>query len=162
MLIDGVLCRDDEELTAQRIASSVHCHLSFGHRFQQRTLGARSRAIDLIHQQNFRKDGALAKFKFVGTLIEDIETRDIARKQIGRALASRKSAADSGCERLCQCRFSKPRLVLQQQMSVCQKADKHQFDNVCLASQCKSSSRSRSLDREARSAVKKQRVRPQS
>ena len=135
MLIHRILCRDDKELIAQRIPPRVHRHLPFGHRFEQRTLSTRCRAVNFVSQQNIGEDRAFAELKFVTALIENVETRNIAGKQIGRALTASESATNSRRQRFCERGLSEPRLVFEQQMTVGQKTNQNELNDVRLASQ---------------------------
>ncbi len=57
LVLDRVLGRDDEERLRERVADTVDAHLAFLHRLEQRGLGLRRRAIDLVGQDEVGEDG---------------------------------------------------------------------------------------------------------
>ena len=56
--IDRVLRGEDGEPGGQRAARAVAGHLALFHAFEQRGLGARRHAVDLVHQQQVGKNRA--------------------------------------------------------------------------------------------------------
>jgi hypothetical protein len=51
-IFDGILGRHHEKGPWQRAGHAVGCHLPLAHRLQQRRLGARRGAVDLVGQKN--------------------------------------------------------------------------------------------------------------
>ena len=70
--------------SAARLA--VDRDLPLGHRLEQRALGARHGAVDLVDEQDVREDRARLERESALPLVVDRETRHVARLQVGRAL----------------------------------------------------------------------------
>ena len=51
VMIGRILCRDHHEGLFQRIGTAVYCHLPLIHRFQQRRLRLRGRAVNFVREQ---------------------------------------------------------------------------------------------------------------
>ena len=130
---DRVLCRDHKESLVEWIRLVVDGHLSFGHRFEQSTLGPRRGAIDLVRQQHIRKHRTTTKFELVCLLVEHVEAGDVCRQQVGCALDAREMAPDRVGDSLGQRRLSQSRQVVEQQVPASQQAGQDAFDNVVLA-----------------------------
>jgi hypothetical protein len=60
--------------------------LALGHRLEQRRLGLRHRAVDLVHEHDVREQRAAPELEVPGLLVVDSKTNNVARLQIGRAL----------------------------------------------------------------------------
>ena len=124
--LDGVLGGEDGEVGRQRIADSVDGGLALFHGLQQRGLGARRHAVDLIHQQQLGEERPLVHAE-VGELgVEDVGADDVGGHQVrvalhpaeadvqhaghaldgqrfghaGHAFDQRVSSAENGCQRL--------------------------------------------------------------
>src|SRR5207248_258003 len=61
----------------ERVGFAVNRRLSLFHRFQQRGLRLRRRAIDFVGEQDVREDRAFAKTEIGGGDVEDVRTRDV-------------------------------------------------------------------------------------
>jgi hypothetical protein len=84
--LDGVLGGEDGEVGRQRIADSVDGGLALFHGLQQRGLGARRHAVDLIHQQQFGKERAMMHSEIGEFGVKDVGADDVCRHQVGVAL----------------------------------------------------------------------------
>ncbi len=96
----------------------------------------RRRAIDFVGQQHVRKDGARQEFKLPDFLVEDVEPRNVAGKQVGRALHPRKAAVHRVSEGLGERRLPQAGQIVKQQMAARQEAGEHQLRHLLLADQC--------------------------
>src|SRR5579859_1520951 len=77
---------------------SLDGNLSFFHCFQQRGLGARRGAVDLVGQYDLSQQGAGTKLKLAFLLVIKRNARNIRRKQIGCEL----NALERTAKRFCQ------------------------------------------------------------
>ena len=73
--------------------STVTCR--FGHRLEQRRLRARHRAVDLVDEDDVREDRAGPELELARLLVEDRQTGDVGRLEVGRALDAREASAPS-------------------------------------------------------------------
>ena len=89
------------ELRDWGAGQTIDRDLSFTHTFQKSRLGPRRGPIDLVSKQDVGEDRTTSKFKFSRLLIEDIESRDIARQQIRRALDAGKPSRNCFRDGLC-------------------------------------------------------------
>ena len=95
---------------------AIDRHARFRHRLQESGLGAGGGAVDFVGQQNLREYRAGTEDKFVRLLIEDGRPRDVAGKQIGRALHPLESATDTASQSAGQHGLGDPGNVLQKDM----------------------------------------------
>jgi hypothetical protein len=58
LVLDRVLRSEHRERRIERMRHAVDRHLSLGHCLEQRRLGLRGRAIDLVGEQDLREHGA--------------------------------------------------------------------------------------------------------
>ena len=93
-VFDRVLGGENQEGPVQGIGGAVHGHLAFFHRFEQRRLGLRCGAIDLVGEGDLGKDGAGTELKFLSLLIVDRDAGDIAGQHVGRELDAAEAAAN--------------------------------------------------------------------
>ena len=90
LLLDRILGRQDEERVGQGIGSAPGRHVPLLHGLQERGLGLRGRAIDLVGQDDVGEDRpgderevASARLRVV---LEDVGARDVRGHQVGREL----------------------------------------------------------------------------
>ena len=84
LVFDGVLGGDDQEGVGKPACHAVDAHLRFLHRFEQRGLGLRGRAVDLVGHQEVGEHRALSEHE-LGTA-EDERAREVGRKEVRREL----------------------------------------------------------------------------
>ena len=93
LLLDRVLGRENEERLLEPLGHALDRHLLLGHRFEQRRLRLRHRAVDLVDEQHVCEDRARAELELARPLVEDRQAGDVGRLQIGRALDARERCA---------------------------------------------------------------------
>jgi hypothetical protein len=110
---------------------------TFLHRFQQRRLGLRRRAVDLVGQQHLGEHGALleAEHALARGLVffEDLGADDIRGHQVGRELHAPELHVGGLGQRLHQQGLAQARHAFDQRVAAGQQAGDQQFDHVLLA-----------------------------
>jgi hypothetical protein len=86
LILDGVVRREQEERMGELSGDAVRGDLPLGHRLEQRGLGLRSRAVDLVDEDHVREDRPGAELEVARLLVEDREPRHVGRLEVGRAL----------------------------------------------------------------------------
>ena len=71
LVLDRVLRGDDDERLGQRMRRALDRHLPLLHRLEQRGLGLRRRAVDLVGEQQVREDRAFAEAERAFARLED-------------------------------------------------------------------------------------------
>ena len=99
LLLDRVLGREDEEGLGQRPRDPVDRHLLLGHRLEQRRLGLRHRAVDLVDEDDVREHRPGSELEVALLLVEDGEAGDVRRLQVWRALDARVAWRRPRCRR---------------------------------------------------------------
>ena len=97
LVLDGVLGREQQEGAWDGARGAVDGHLSLGHRLEERGLGLRHRAVDLVDEDDVGEDRARAELEVPDALVVDRQAGDIGRLEIRRALDAR---ADRALDRL--------------------------------------------------------------
>ena len=102
--LDRVLRREHEERLLERIGPAGRGDVILLHRFEQRGLGLRRRAVDLVGQDDLREDGALHEAEAAAALalVEDLGAGDVRRHQVGRELDALEVEIEDLGERLDQ------------------------------------------------------------
>ena len=118
-----VLRREDEERIGQRDGLPVERDLPFVHRFEQRRLGARARAVDFVGEQDVREDGPLAEDELAAALVVDRDAEHVAREQIARELHASKLAADRLGDRARERGLADPGHVLDEHVAAREQRD---------------------------------------
>ena len=85
-VFDRILRRDHQKRLRQRQAALLDADHSFAHRFEQRGLRLRRRAIDLIGEKYVGENRAGDEFEFLLVLVVNRHADDIRRKKIAREL----------------------------------------------------------------------------
>ena len=89
-LFDGVLRGKDEERLCQSVLPAADGHLPLLHRLEQRGLGLRRRAVDLVRKDHVGEHRAREELEvpLAGRLVllDDLGPRDVARHEVGREL----------------------------------------------------------------------------
>jgi Dolichyl-phosphate-mannose-protein mannosyltransferase len=84
--VDGILRGDDKERRRQRMRHAIGGHLLFGHRFEQRTLRFRRRAVDLVGEHELCEQRSGMEFEFAALALVHADPDNVGRQQIGREL----------------------------------------------------------------------------
>ena len=85
-VLDRVLRRGDQERPRQRMAHAVDRDLPLLHRLEQRRLGLRRRAVDLVGEQEVGEHRSLAERQLAAIAVDHHRAGDVARHQVGREL----------------------------------------------------------------------------
>ena len=100
---DRILRREHEERPLDVVVVSAHRHREFLHGLEQRRLGLRRRAIDLVSEQDIREDragdecpGPMARRD---VLLDDVRAGDVGGHQVGRELDAIERQAERVGER---------------------------------------------------------------
>ena len=112
-MIDRILSRNDQKRRRQIKRGAVDGDLALAHRFQQGRLGARSGAVDLVSQNNLRKDRTWSKLELGRLLVEDGSAGDIRRQQVRRALHPLECGSDAAGQRPREHRLGHSRHILE-------------------------------------------------
>ena len=84
--LHGILRGDDEEERIHRVGGIADRHLAFCHHFQEGRLHFWRRAVDLVGQEDVRKDRAGRENEAAGARVEDVDARDVVGQEVGREL----------------------------------------------------------------------------
>ena len=107
------------------------------HALQQRCLGARRHAVDLIHQQQIGEDRPLVEAEILGiggcAEAKDGGAQNVGRHQVGGSLHALEAQAEQPAQSLDDQRLGNARHAFQQRMALAENGDQHLFDHPCLA-----------------------------
>ncbi len=120
---------------AKRAILARHGHAFFLHRLQQRRLGARAGAVDLVGHQKLAKHRTGHKAEIARAvlgLFEHLGAEDIGGHQIGGELDARAVQPHHRAERFDKPRFAQTGKADQKRMTTAQKRRKRQVDNPLL------------------------------
>ena len=84
--VHRVLGGDDEERIGQSMGAAVQGHLLLGHRLQQRALGARRGAVDLVGQQHLGEHRAGVELELARAGLVHRYAEHVGRQQVGGEL----------------------------------------------------------------------------
>ena len=114
----AVLGGEHDEGPLEPARPPVHRHLTFLHGLEQRRLGLRRSAVDLVGEQEVREDRAGPELEVRLALVPDRGARDVRRKQVGRELDAGEVEAGGPGEGSCRHGLGEPWDVLQQDVAV--------------------------------------------
>ncbi len=120
--VQWILSGDHEERLGQGVTDAVDGDLLLGHRLEQRALGARRRAVDLVGQQQLGKNWARMKSESTVALLVDRYAQDVRWQQVGSELKALEIQPQRGGERARQRGLAEAGQILDQQMSAGQQA----------------------------------------
>ena len=112
---------------------AVDGDLTLLHRFQQRGLGLRRGAVDLVGEDELGHDGAGPVFEATGLLVEDVDAGHVAGEEIRGELDALEGAADRARDRLGQDRLADAGDILDQDVTAAKQGDEHEEHLVPLA-----------------------------
>ncbi len=114
-VLDRVLCRDDDERIGERSAHPVDTHLAFLHCLEQRGLGLRRRAVDLVGQQQVGEHRTLAERGLARS--QRHRPGEVGGQHVGRELHPPEVDADRARERVRDERLGHTRNAFEQQVA---------------------------------------------
>ena len=123
LVLDRVLGGDHQERRRHRVRDTVDGRLPLLHALEQRRLGLRRGAVDLVGEDDLGHDRSRPELELLRLLVEDREAGDVGRQQVGRELDAAEGAADALGERLGEHRLADARHVLDQDVSLAQQGD---------------------------------------
>ena len=121
----------------ERVRRAAHRHRVLLHRFEQRGLRLRRRAVDFVREQHVREDrtGHERPAAMAGrdVLLDDVGAGDVGRHQVRRELDALERQAERVRERAHQQRLRRARHAGDQAMSADQQRQQQMIDDVVLA-----------------------------
>jgi hypothetical protein len=129
-VLDRVVGRDQQERIVERPRLPVHGDLLLGHRFEERRLGLRSGAVDLVHEDDIREDRTGAELEALLALVVDGGADHVGGQQIGGALDAREGPVDRARERPRQRGLPHAGVVLDEHVAVGGQRDEHVVEHV--------------------------------
>jgi maltoporin len=112
---------------------AIDGHGALLHGLQQRGLGLRRRAIDLVRQQERGEDRAFDQREFVALQVENVGAGDVRRHQVGRELNAVELASQHARQRAREQRLGQARHAFDQRMLVGQDHHQRLADGILLA-----------------------------
>jgi hypothetical protein len=106
------------------------------HRFEQRRLRLRRRAIDFIREQKLREERAAAELENVAPVrsgVHDVRAHDVRGHEVGRELDSPKSRSSARASVLTSSVFPKTRHTFEQHVAARDNCREHALDDALLA-----------------------------
>ena len=107
--------------------------LAFLHRLQERRLGLRRRAVDLVGEEEVGEDRPGAELEVAVALVPDRRARDVGRHEIRRELNAREPHAQYPREGARRERLRETGVVLEQDVPVGEEAEQHELERLALA-----------------------------
>ena len=133
-LLDRVLGGDHHERPADLVRHAVDGDPALLHHLEQRRLGLRRGAVDLVGEHDRGEDRAGVELEGALLLVVDRHAGDVGRQQVGRELDPGVRALHGVGERAGQHRLAGAREVLEQQVALGQQAGQRQPDHWRLPS----------------------------
>ena len=135
-LLERVLRREDVEGRRQRVRVAGDGDEPLLHRLQQRRLGARRGAVDLVRHQELGEhrtldeaEGALTGLR----LLQHLGAQNVGRHEVWRELDASLVEPEHGAERRDEARLREARNADQERMTAAQHGDQRALDDVALA-----------------------------
>ena len=135
-LLDRVLGREHMEGGGQVVALAGDGDMVLLHRLQQRRLGARAGAVDLVRHQQLREDRALDEAEMalaVGALVENLGAEDVGRHQVRRELDAPRAEAEHRAHGLDQLGLGEAGHADEQAVAAGEQGDQREVDDLLLA-----------------------------
>ena len=134
-LFNRVLRGQHMERAAQRTVLAGDGDLAFLHRLQQRRLGARAGAVDLIRHQQLAEDRAFDEAEIAAAVsgcVQHLGPQDIGRHQVRRELNAVALQPHDGRQRVHKARLSQARQTDQQGMPAAEHGRQNQIHHLFL------------------------------
>ena len=132
LVFDRVLGRGDDERVGQRPGFAVHGDLTLLHRLQQRGLGLRRGAVDLVGQQQIGEHRTRPERERGGARVVDQRAGDVAGHQVGGELHPLEFQLQCGGQGSDQQRLRHSRNTFQQHVAAAQQRDHQAADDPLL------------------------------
>ena len=132
-LLDGVLRGEDEKQVGKLVSLSGDRHLPLFHRFQQRRLHLRGRAIDLVGQHQIAEQRTGLELERRGLLAIDFGAGHIGGQEIGRELHAAEAAFNKPGQGLDGTRLGRARQPFHQHVAIRQQRDQQPLHHRLLA-----------------------------
>jgi hypothetical protein len=124
---------EDEERIGELEAVALDRDLALLHRLEQRALGLRRGAVDLVREEHVGEDGACAEREGPVPRREHVRPRDVGGQEIGRELDAPDRTAERLGERFHQRGLGDPGDALEQDVAACEERDEHHVDGARVA-----------------------------
>jgi len=112
---------------------SLDGHPVLLHRLEQRRLGLRWGAVDLVREQQTSEDGPRPEDELAGTLVVDVAARKVAGQQVGRELSARVHKAQGSRQAVRGDGLPQTRQVLDEHVTSRQHACQDETQRIALA-----------------------------
>ena len=99
LVLDRVLGGDDHEGRPELVGVRVDRDLPLLHALEQRGLGLRARAVDLVAEHDVREDRAGLELEVPALLVEHVHAGDVGGQEVGRELDPAERAVDRAGDR---------------------------------------------------------------
>ena len=133
LVLDRVVGREHHERLRQPPRLAVDADLALAHRLEQRGLGLRRRAVDLVGQQQLGEDRAGAEHHLPVALVVQRRADHVRRQQVGGELDAGEVEAEHARERPRDQRLAQAGQVLEEHVAAGQDADQHQLEGAAAA-----------------------------
>ena len=133
LVLDRVLRCEHEERAGRAAGLALGGHLALLHRLEQRRLGLRRGAVDLVGEQQVGEDRAGPELEVGLALVVDRRAGHVGRHQVGRELDAREVHRRDARERARHQRLRQSGVVLDQDVAVGEHAEQQQLERVALA-----------------------------
>src|SRR5262249_28109136 len=133
--LERILRRQHEEGGVELVRRLAYSHAALFHRFKEGRLGLWCRPIDLVRQQNIRKDRPGLKFEKLLAhciFLNDIGAGDIGGHEIGGELNSRKLQTHYIAERGYEFGFAQTWHAFKKDVPTGEQAHDHAIDDVAV------------------------------
>ena len=131
--LDRVLGGDHQERPGHLVAFRVHGDRALGHHLQQRRLGLRGAAVDLVGEHHVGEHPAGVEREALVALVVDLHAGDVAGQQVRGELDPVPGAADAARQAPGERGLAEPRHVLDEQVAPGQQRRDRQSDHLRLA-----------------------------
>ena len=130
IVFDRILGCNGEKRIGEPVFLPLNGNLAFVHRFQQRRLGSRGRAVDLVGKQQIGEDRTLTEGK--RSLLRGINggSENIRREQIGRELYAAEFGGNGARESFCKRGFPCTGNVFHENMPAGKESGQQQFNRL--------------------------------
>ena len=117
LVLDRVLGSDDEERIGHRVGRAVDRRLTLLHAFEERGLGLRGRAVDLVGEDDLAEDRAWPELELLRLLVVDRQSGHVRGQQVRRELDPPEGAAEAPGDGLGEDGLAGARHVLDEQVA---------------------------------------------
>src|SRR3989449_87293 len=133
LVLNRILRRNHEERPVERERFALQRRLPFLHRLEERGLGLRRGAVDLVREEDVREDRAPSEDEVAGLAVEHVGPRDVRGQQVRRELDATEREAQARRERFRDQRLRQPGDILDQEMTIAEDRPEDPFEDGALA-----------------------------